>query len=123
MTVTLRNFDPIKNYCIFQPIYAPERPLIVLLEAIQPCEEYHTFHLEGSITNKAVLNRAQYHASRSTTDLKKENRKAVKASITEICIDTLTDILADLLSEDDHFVNKYKHYKNHPNHPNQTKIL
>ena len=123
MTGTLRNFDPIKNYCILQPKYAPQRPLIVPLEALQPFEEYHTFHLEGSVTNKTVLNRAEFHASLSTTDLENEVRKTVKASITKISIDTLTDVLADLLSKDDHFVKEYKHYKNHTNHPDQTEIL
>ena len=48
---SLRNFDPVKNYYIFQPNYAPERPLIVPLEALEPCEQYHTYHLEGSVTN------------------------------------------------------------------------
>ena len=47
----LRNFDPIKKDYIFQPKEAPERPLIVPTEALESCEEYHTYHLECSVTN------------------------------------------------------------------------
>ena len=32
MKRTLRNYDPIKNYYIFQPNEHPERPLIVPIE-------------------------------------------------------------------------------------------
>ena len=35
---TLRKFDTIKNYYIFQSKDSPERPLMVPLEALQPCE-------------------------------------------------------------------------------------
>ena len=61
---TLRNFDPIKNYYIFQRKEAPERPLIVPIEALEPCEEYHTYHLEGSVTNRAFSNRIQFNNER-----------------------------------------------------------
>ena len=86
-TGTLRNFDPIKNYYIFQPYYAPEKTLIIPLEALEPCEEYQTYHLEGSVTNQVFLNRVEFHTARTTTDLQKEIRKAVKASITHISFD------------------------------------
>ena len=122
ITGTLRNFDPIKNYYIFQPKYAPERPLIIPLEALEPCEEYHTYHLERIVTNQAFLNRVEFHTAR-TTDLEKEIRKSVKASITDISFDNLTDLLADLLSKDDHFMNEYNRYKNRTNHPDQTDTL
>ena len=58
---TLRNFNPVKNYYIFQPKEVPERPLIVPIEALEPCEEYHIYHLEGSVTNRAVLNRIHFN--------------------------------------------------------------
>ena len=119
----MQNFDTINHYYIFQPKYSPERPLIVPVEALQPCDQYHTFQLEGSVTNKALLNRTEFHATRSTSDLENEIRKTVKASKTEISIDTLTDMLADLLSKDEHFITEYNHYKNRPNHPDQTEIL
>ena len=121
LILTLRT--TFKNYYIFQPRYAQERLLIVPLEALQPCEEYHTFHSEGSVTIKAVLNRAELHASRSITNLEKQIRKTVKISITEISTDTLTDMLADVLSKDDHFKKEYKHHKNRTTHPDQTEIL
>ena len=120
---TLRNFDHIKNYFIFQPENAPERPLIKPLEALEPCEEYHTYHLEGGVTNQALLNRVEFHTERKTTDLEKEVQKAVKPSITNISIDDITDMLADLLSKDDQFKNEYNKYKNRTNHPDQTDFL
>ena len=120
---TLRNFDPVKNYHIFQHNYAPERPLIVPLEAFELCEQYHTYHLEGSVTNQAFFNKVEFHIERETTDFEEEIRKVVKASITEISINKLTDMLADLLLKDEHFIKEYTHYKNRTNHPDQTEIL
>ena len=91
-TGTLRNFDPIKNYYIFQPKEAPERPLIVPLESLEPCEEYHAYHLEGSVANRALLNRIKFHNGRKTADFENEIRKAIKASITEIDISDITNL-------------------------------
>ena len=73
---TSRNFDTIKNYYIFQPKEAPERPLIVPIEALEPCEEYHTYHLEGSVTNRAFINIIQFN-ERKVTDIEKEIRNTV----------------------------------------------
>ena len=106
---TLRNFDPIKNYYIFQPKEAPERPLIVPIKALEPCEEYHTHHLEGIVTNRAFINVIQFNNERKTTDIEKEIRNTVKASITEIPIDEITYLLAHFLSKDDHLLKEYKH--------------
>ena len=78
---TLRNFDPIKNYYIFQPKDSPERPLMVLLEALEPCEEYHVYHLEGRVTNRAFTNRINFNNERTT----------VKASITDIPLKDITN--------------------------------
>ena len=108
--------DPIKNYYIFQPKETPEKPFIVPLEALEPCEQYHTYHLEGTVTNQAFLNVIQFHKGRKTTEFEKEIRRTVKASITGISIDEITDLLADLLSKDEHFVKEYKHYKDRTNH-------
>ena len=109
---TLRNFDPIKNYYIFQPKNAPERPLIIPLEALEPCEEYHTFHLEvtnyhRSVTNRAYINRIQFNNEHKTTDIEKELRNTVKASITKIPIDDITNLFAHFLSTDEHFLKEY----------------
>ena len=75
ITGTLRNFDPIKNYYIFQPTEALERPLIAPLEALQPSEQSHTYHLGGTVTNQAFLN-----DENSITDVKQQisKRKYVK---------------------------------------------
>ena len=54
MKGTLRNFDPVKNYYIYQPLENPERPLITPIEALEPAENFHSFHIEGSVTVKPV---------------------------------------------------------------------
>ena len=77
LTGTIRNFDPIKKFYVFQPRYAPEIPLILPLEALEPCDKYDTYHLEGSVSNLSFENRVDFHVHRKTTDLEKEIRKAV----------------------------------------------
>ena len=120
---TLRNFDPIIIYYVFQPKDAPERPPMVTLEALQPCEEYHVYHLEGSVTNRAFTNRINFNNERKTTELVQELCNTVKASLTDIPIHDITNLLAYFLSKDDHFVKEYNHYKERTNHPKQTERL
>ena len=96
---------------------------MVPFEALEPCEEYHTYHLEGRVINRAFNNRIQYNNERKATDLQKELRKTVKASIKEINIDEITDLLAYFLSYDEHFVKEYKHYRDRINHPQETEKL
>ena len=123
---TLRNFDPIMTYYIFQPKEAMERPLIVPLEALEPCEDYHTYHLEGSVTNRAFINRIRFNNERKTTDIEKEIRNIVKASITDIPIDEITNLLSPFLSTDEHFLIEYieyKYYRDRTNYPKQTKNI
>ena len=122
-TGTLRNFEPIKNFYILQPNKALERPLIVPLESLEPCEVYHTYHLKESVTNHAFLNRIHFHNGRKITDFEKEIRKAIKASITEVDISDITDLLTDLISKDEHFVKEYTQYRDRINHPQQTDKL
>ena len=112
-----------KNYYIFQPKDAPERPLMVPLKALQPSEEYHIYHLEGSVTNRAFTNRITFNNERKITELEQELCNTVKASITDIPIHDITNLLAYFLSKDDHFVKEYNHYKKRTNHPNQTERL
>ena len=101
---TLRNFDPIENYYVFQPKDAPERLLMVPLEALQPCEEYHVYHLEGSVANRAFTNRINFNNERKITELEQELSNTVEASMTDIPIHDITNLLAYFLSKDDHFV-------------------
>ena len=96
---------------------------MVPLEALQPCEEYHTYHSEGSVTNKAFSNRIHYNNERKATDLEKELRKTVKASITEINVNEIADLLVYFLSHDEHFVKEHNYYRDRPNHPQQTEKL
>ena len=117
------NFDPIKNYYIFQPKEALERPDIVPIEALEPCEEYHTYHLEGSVTNRAFIIIIQFNNERKVTDIEKEIRNTVKALITEVPIDEITNLLAHFLSKDDHFIREFKHYRDRTNHPKQPDKL
>ena len=120
---TLRNFDPIKNYYVFQPKDAPERPLMVPLEAIEPCEEYHVYHLTGSVTNKAITNRLNFNNERKIPDTEREICNALQASITETPIQEIVNLLGYYLSKDEYFLKEYNHYCERSNHPKQTQKL
>ena len=67
MKGTLRNFDPVKNYYIYQPQENTERPIIILIEALEPVENYHSFHIEGSVPVKPVKKFIKYLGSRCAT--------------------------------------------------------
>ena len=120
---TLRNFDPIKNYYVFQPKDAPERPLMVPLEAIEPCEEYHVYHLTGSVTNKAITNRLNFNNERKIPDTEREICNALQASITETPLKEIVNLLGYYLSKDEYFLKEYNHYSERSNHPKQTQKL
>ena len=120
---TLRNFDPIKNYYVFQPKDAPERPLMVPLEAIEPCEEYHIYHLTGSVTNKAITNRLNFNNERKIQDTEREICNALQASITETPLKEIVNLLGYYLSKDEYFLKEYNHYCERSNHPKQTQKL
>ena len=120
---TLRNFDPIKNYYVFQPKDAPERPLMVPLEAIEPCEEYHVYHLTGSVTNKAITNRLNFNNERKIPDTEREICNALQASITETPLKEIVYLLGYYLSKDEYFLKEYNHYCERSNHPKQTEKL
>ena len=120
---TLRNFDPIKNYYVFQPKDAPERPLMVPLEAIEPCEEYHVYHLTGSVTNKAITNRLNFNNERKIPEPEREICNALQASITETPLKEIVYLLGYYLSKDEYFLKEYNHYCERSNHPKQTQKL
>ena len=120
---TLRNFDPIKNFYVFQPKDAPERPLMVPLEAIEPCEEYHVYHLTGSVTNKAITNRLNFNNERKIPDTEREICNALQASITETPLKEIVNLLGYYLSKDEYFLKEYNHYCERSNHPKQTQKL
>ena len=120
---TLRNFDPIKNYYVFQPKDAPERPLMVPLEAIEPCEKYHVYHLTGSVTNKAITNRLNFNNERKIPDTEREICNALQASITENPLKEIVNLLGYYLSKDEYFLKEYNHYCERSNHPKQTQKL
>ena len=120
---TLRNFDPIKNYYVFQPKDAPERPLMVPLEAIEPCEEYHVNHLTGSVTNKATTNRLNFNNERKIPDTAREICNALQASITETPLKEIVNLLGCYLSKDEYFLKEYNHYCERSNHLKQTQKL
>ena len=120
---TLRNFDPIKNYYVFQPKDAPERPLMVPLEAIEPCGEYHVYHLTGSVTNRAITNRLNFNNERKIPDTEREICNALQASITETPLQEIVNLLGYYLSKDEYFLKEYNHYCERSNHPKQTQKL
>ena len=96
---------------------------MVPLEALEPCEEYHVYHLKGSVTNRAFTNRINFNNERKITELEQELCNAVKASITDTPINDITNLMAYFLSKDDLFVKEYIHYKERTNHPKQTEKL
>ena len=96
---------------------------MVPLEDLQPCEEYHVYYLEDSVTNRAFTNRINFNNERKITELEQELCNTVKASITDIPIHDITNLLAYFLSKDDHFVKEYNHYEERTNHPKQTERL
>ena len=106
---TLRNFDPIKNYYVFQSKDEPERPLMVPSEALEPCEEYHVYHLTGSVTNRAITNRLNSNNERKISETEKEICNSIHASITETPITEIVNLLGYFLSKDEHFLKEYKH--------------
>ena len=120
---TLRNFDPIKNYYVFQSKDEPERPLMVPLEALEPCEEYHVYHLTGSVTNRAITNRLNSNNERKISETEKEICNSIHASITETPITEIVNLLGYYLSKDEHFLKEYKHYCERNNHPKPTEKL
>ena len=120
---TLRNFDPIKNYYVFQSKDEPERPLMVPLEALEPCEEYHVYHLTGSVTNKAITNRLTFNNERKIPQTEKEICNALQASITETPLQDVINLLGYYLSKDEYFLKEYNHYCDRGNYPKQTEKL
>ena len=120
---TLRNFDPIKNYYVFQSKDEPERPLMVPLEALEPCEEYHVYHLTGSVTNKAITNRLTFNNERKIPQTEKEICNALQASITETPLQDVFNLLGYYLSKDEYFLKEYNHYCERGNYPKQTEKL
>ena len=123
MKGTLRNFDPVKNYYIFQPIENPERPLMVPIEALEPAENYHTYHIHGSVPAKPVKNIIEYIESRRPTEQELEIQKAVKETAPHITPNLLHNALAYFLSQNKQFIKEFEELKNLPNYPQQTKLF
>ena len=65
----------------------------------------------------------QFNNERKVTEIEKEIRNTVKASITDVPIDEITNLLAHFLSTDDHFLKEYKHYRDKTTRPKQTDEL
>ena len=72
MRGTLRNFYPVKNYYIFHSIDNLERPLMVPIEALEPVENYHTYHIQGSVPVKPIKKFIEYIGSRRPTEQEKK---------------------------------------------------
>ena len=56
-------------------------------------------------------------------DFRYRERNTIKASITEVSLDEITDLVAYFLSKDDHFIKEYQQYRERTNHPKQTERL
>ena len=81
MKGTLRNYEPVKNYYIFRLIEHPDRPLIVPIEILEPCKKYHLYHIDDSVPVKPVKKYVEYLESRFPTNDEYEDRKEVRATI------------------------------------------
>ena len=114
MKGTLRNFDTIKNYYVFQPIEKPDRPLIVPIETLEPCENYHSRHNHGSVPVKPVKKYVEYLGSRIPTEEENEVRKVVREILTGIDPQIVVNALACLLGQNTDFMKEFKTIKNCP---------
>ena len=123
MKGTLRNFDPVKNYFIFQPIENPERTFMIPIEALEPAENYHTYHIHGSVPAKPVKKFIEYIGSRRPTDQEMEIQKAVKATVPHITPNLLHNALAYFLWQNKEFIKEFEELKQLPSHPQQTKLI
>ena len=108
MKGTLRNFDPVKNYYIFQPIENPERLFIVPIEVLEPVENYHTYHIYGSVLAKPVKKCIEYIGSRRPSDQKMEIQNALKATVPHIIPNLLHHALAYFLSQNKEFIKEFE---------------
>ena len=122
MKGTLRNFDPVKKFYTYQPLEKPERLLIIPIEALEPAENYHSFHIESSILVKPVKKFTEFLGSRCPTVHEQEVRKAVKkTTIPHITPNLLYNALACVLGQNEDFLKElteFKYLKYYPQHTN-----
>ena len=123
MKGTLINFEPPEKLLFFQPIENPKRPLTVPIKVLEPAENYHTYHINGSVPAKPVKKFIEYIGSRRPTDQEMKIQKAVKATITHIIPNLIHSSLAFFLSQNKEFVKKFEELKQLPNYPQQTKLI
>ena len=123
MKGTLRNFDPIKNHYIFQPIKQPDRPLIVPIETLEPSEYYHSYHIHESVPAKPVKKYGEYLGSRIPIKEENQVRKVVRATLTSIDTQIVINALACLLGQNTDFMKEFKEFKTIQNYSQQTKIV
>ena len=123
MKGTLKNFDPVKNYYIFQLIENLERPFMIPIEALEPTENYHTYHIHGSVPAKPLKKFILYIGSRRPTDQEMEIQKAVKATLPHITPNLSHNALAYFLSQNKEFIKEIEELKQLPNYPQQTKLI
>ena len=112
MKGTLRKFDPIKNYYIFQPTKNPERPLVVPIETLEPTENYHSFHIQGSVPVKPVKKFIECLGGRRPTQIEQEVRKTVEATIPRMTPNLIFSALACLLGQNEDFLKQFNEFKN-----------
>ena len=123
MNGTLRNYDTINNYYIFRPIEHPVRPLIVPTETLEPCENYHSYHIHGSVPVKPVKMYVEYLRSRFAPTEANEVIKAVRATISHINPQLVINALACLLGQNQDSMKELNDFKTIKNYPQQTKIV
>ena len=96
---------------------------MVPIEALKPAENYHTYHIHGSVPAKPVKKFIEYIGSRRPTDQELEIQKAVKATVPQITLNLLRNALAYFLSQNNEFIKEFEELKNLPKYPQQTKLF
>ena len=113
----------LKGTLIFQPNEFTERPIIVPIEVLEPCEQYHTYHIHGSVPIAPARKYIKYYSRRLPSDKENEIRTAVKSKFLEMKQLGVLHALADLLAQNADFIKNLDEFKRKPNYPQQTPIV
>ena len=96
---------------------------MVPIEALEPAENYHTYHIHGSVPAKPVKKIIEYIGSRRPTDQELKLQKAVKATVPHIIPNLLHNALAYFLPQNKEFLKEFEGLNNLTNYPQPTKLI
>ena len=104
---TIRNFDPVKNYVVFQPLNNPQRPLFVPIEALLPQEaiiQQQFSQMQFSLGLKSILETMQ---SKFCTEREKHIYNLLQHTESFIEFDKLLRAFAILLAANEEIEKMY----------------